>query len=187
MNKLLKIFGAIVSTIAILYGVILFCGWHLMSIYRLDNENMNTVVTNGDYLFADKVLHKFSGIKRFDIVLVENPRNNELVAMRVIGLPNERIDYIQSKLYVNNEPLDEAFLPSDVITSYFSTVRLFSDTAGVIPTDSYVLINDNRKKLEDSRTLGAFNKTDIVGVVRGRVYPFDKLGILEQIINKDNL
>ena len=107
--------------------------------------------------------------KRFDIVVVKNNDSHDKIIKRVIGLPNETIEYRDNNLYINGELVE--------------TNIKFKDTDDFIATtqdNEYFVMGDNRPVSKDSRMLGNFTKNDIVGRVRIRLFPFDKFGKIDK-------
>ncbi len=98
------------------------------------------------------VINKFddSAIQRFDIVVFNAPEDIKLgeksdvkVVSRIIGLPNEKIEIKQGKVFINDKLLDEPFEKT------LDTEKGFS--AYVIPENEYFLLGDNRPQSLDSR------------------------------------
>ena len=46
----------------------------------------------------------FNNIDRFDIVVIKNDKDEDKIIKRVIGLPNEKIEYKDNVLYINDKP-----------------------------------------------------------------------------------
>ena len=98
------------------------------------------------------VFTKIIGINRFDICVlnVENSDETKKIVKRVIGMPNETIEYKGNKLFINGEYYDEPFL-SDAITEDFKVT---------LGDDEYYCLGDNRTISKDSRYYGAFKSKD---------------------------
>lgn len=86
-------------------------------------------------------------INRFDIVVAEKEENYNIIK-RVIGLPNETVEYKDNHLYINGEPVTE-----DFIDLYLVKTEDFSIT---LKENEYFLLGDNRNHSTDSRELGPF-------------------------------
>lgn len=107
--------------------------------------------------------------ERFDIVVIKY--NSETIIKRIIGLPGEKIEYVDNILYVDGEIVDEAFTHDD--TDDFNIEEL---GANEVPDDSYFVLGDNRGISKDSRIIGFIDKKDIVGKVSIRLFPLNKIG-----------
>ncbi len=122
---------------------------------------------NGDYLLVDGISYRFKEPERGDVIVFRYPQDRSLSYIkRIIGLPGEKIEIKEGKLFVNNNLLlEEGYLKSDVKTSFFSAEKF------VLGGDQYFVLGDNRPSSSDSRRWGPINKKDIVGVVRIRFWP----------------
>ena len=64
-------------------------------------------------------------------------------------------------------------------TDDFFLSELKGTKAGRVPSDTYLVLNDNRGDTEDSREFGYIHKNQIEGVVNLRLYPFNKFGFIK--------
>ena len=135
---------------------------------RVDGSSMYPTLKNGEILILKKFDKTYD---RFDVVVVKY--NGERLVKRIIGLPGEHIVYKDSKLYVNDELIDEKFLPSDLTFDDFDNILLGKN---FIPEDYYCVVGDNRNNSTDSRIIGFIPKNDILGVTNFRLFPFNKIG-----------
>lgn len=135
-------------------------------------------IVNGDSMFAtlkdrevviiNKVIMYFKNLERFEIVVIKNVEDEDRIIKRVIGLPNEKIEYRNNKLYINDELVD---LPMK-----------FEDTDDFIyetKDNEYYVLGDNRDISKDSRILGPFKKDDIIGRVGFVLFPFSSFGLVK--------
>lgn len=82
--------------------------------------------------------------------------------MRVVGLPNEKIEFQRGNLVVNDVPVAETYAS----LSGLSAVALQSTPALTIPADSVYVLGDNRGNSNDSRFSGPVPISFIRGLVR---------------------
>lgn len=143
---------------------------YLVAPVRVNGTSMYQTLHDKDVMILNKVVYKFSKIKRFDIVVVET--ENEPLIKRVIGLPGERVEYKDNKLYINGELVNEKFYHAQ--TDDFSTKELGSI---LIPKDSCLVLGDNRTNSLDSRYYGFIKKKNIVGRARLTILPVNRIGI----------
>lgn len=130
---------------------------------------MNPTLIDGEIMLLNKMDDNY---KRFDIVVV-NYGNTKLIK-RIIGLPGEHIKFVNNKLYIDNQVIEDVDL--DVETSNFDIKELNYD---VIPDDSYFVMGDNRNNSTDSRIIGPIFKSNVVGKARFILFPFNKFGTVE--------
>lgn len=124
------------------------------------SDNFMSISGNSMYpTLKDKQVVKVSKIKeinRFDIVIVKK-HDNYLIVKRVIGLPNEKVEYKDNHLYINDKPVTE-----DFIDLYSTKTENFVYT---LKDNEYFLLGDNREYSTDSREYGAFEKEKILYLV----------------------
>ena len=128
---------------------------------------MYPTLDDKDIMILNKIGYEVDGLERLDIVVVKY--HDKYLIKRVIGLPGDSIKYKDNKLYINDEYVEEPFLNDDVATWDFEMV-------GTVPEDSYFVMGDNRVVSMDSRDLGTFKKSRIIGKTNFTVYPFSNFG-----------
>ncbi len=135
----------------------------------VDGASMDNTLKDGQLVIINKFIYRFDDIKRFDIVVVSNEINNDKIIKRVIGLPNETIMYKDNNLFINGELIK---------TDYdFGDTEDFTKTT---KDNEYFVLGDNRVVSKDSRVLGNFTKSDILGRVKYRIFPFNKFGSIDK-------
>lgn len=148
-------------SIAIVISVVILN--FVMSPVVVRGQSMEPTIHNGSYGISNRFAK--GKIDRFDIVTAD--ADGKLLIKRVIGLPGEKIEYRENRLYVNDVYIKESFLSSDVTTEDFSYE---------VPEGSYFLMGDNRSVSIDSRSYGEFAAEDIVACGVYIIFPVNKLG-----------
>ena len=133
----------------------------------------------------------FNEPKRGDVVVFKTPADNRTdYIKRLIGIPGDKIQFINSELYINNNLIfrnktsdnDKIFcgkkkidvfsfkekLPNgyDYKTVYFKKGSFQNSDIFVVPKDNYFFLGDNRDCSKDSRFLsevGYVHKNNLVG------------------------
>ena len=121
--------------------------------FRVATENMLPTIKVGDTCVVDQ--YSNFEIQRFDIVMFKAPEAAKKMTRetgdvkyisRIIGLPNEKIEIRENKIFINDVVLDESF---ESIPVEFEKLKNFPAT--VIPENEYFLLGDNRSSSFDSR------------------------------------
>lgn len=168
----------------------------------VDGHSMDPTLADGERLFVLKV----AKIDRFDIVVADETDEDgktKKIVKRVIGMPGDTITYENDTLYVNGKQTDEPYLKEyqelfakDKLQSTYTYNKLFqqlaqqspaftADRSGsanftvTVPEGQYYLLGDDRIVSKDSREVGTFAKEAIVGEIKFRFWPFNKIGTVD--------
>ena len=192
----------------------------LIQPFYIPSSSMEPTLLVGDRLFVTKytygysrhsfpfsppILNKrvfFNDPKRGDVVVFKTPSDNRTdYIKRLIGLPGDKIQFIDSNIYINNSEIlksrtskvDKIFCGSRIIDVFtfeeklpngklFTSVYLKdfpyqnSDIFNV-PSDHYFFLGDNRDCSKDSRFLssvGYVHKDNLVGKAQFIFFSSDK-------------
>lgn len=96
-------------------------------------------------------------------------RSGDALIKRVIGLPGDRIDMHDSKVFVNGTAIDEPYVFGQM-TSCNRYCQPF-----ILNPDTYFMMGDNRKDSLDSRDFGPIPRSQMVGRVVLRYWPLEKI------------
>ncbi len=164
----------------VIAGVIAFLlHTFVFSLVLVDGISMNPTLSNSERLVLNKTSYIFKEPDRGDIV-VFHVNQSENYIKRVIGLPGETIEIRDDQLLINGEQVDEPYL--EVIKETYNEVgvQLTEDFGPVkIRDDHLFVMGDNRKNSSDSRALGAISKEEMMGKVSIRIWPLNRVGLLE--------
>lgn len=143
--------------------VVIFIKVFIVSPIRVNGESMDSTLHDGDIMLLDEVSYRFSDIQRFDIVVIH--REDEYLIKRVIGLPGEKIKYVDGKLYVNGKYVKEDFKHKKT-----------NDFSAIIDEKNYFVMGDNRTNSTDSRSFGTVSRDQILGKTSLTIFPFSRFG-----------
>lgn len=154
----------IVLAIGIIGGFVLTN--YVVKIAKINGESMAETLKHGEVGITSVFKAKFSTIKRFDIVVI-NEKSEGYWIKRVVGLPNEKLEYRQGTLYINDQKIEEPFLT----TKYLGNIAPIQ-----LKENEYYVLGDNRDHSTDSRVIGPVTKNDIESVGFFVILPFNKVG-----------
>lgn len=143
---------------------------------------MVPALSPGDCLFMEGISPKFWSLSRGDVIVFKTDsipdRGGEIWPLRVVGLPGDRLQLRDGKLYVNEAPAE--------IVNKNGTIRFLSPPMSThlrpnheplaVPADSYFLLGDNSEVSFDSRFWGFLPKQDVLGRIRACYWPPESAG-----------
>lgn len=168
---------------------------------KVDGHSMDPTLANNERL----IVLKTTSIDRFDIVVARETENGQTkdIVKRVIGMPGDKVTYKDDALYINDKLVQEAYLSAyqkafktDKLQSTYSYNTLFQQLAQTsqafttdalgnteftveVPEGEYYLLGDDRIVSKDSREVGTFKKSAIIGEVKLRFWPLSSFGSVE--------
>ena len=161
-----KIWNTIKDYVYIILAVVLIRSF-IVTPALVDGASMDETLKDGELVLINKFVYIVSDINRFDVVVVNNEHDEDKIIKRVIALPNEKIEYKDDVLYINDKEVKGM------------TFEHTSDFVYETKDDEYFVMGDNRDISKDSRMLGNFKSKDIVGKVNLRIFPFKKFGSIK--------
>lgn len=149
--------------------------WFLESRYMASGSMLPTLQA-GDRLVIDKWSYRFQQPQRGDVAifyptktLQDNGFQDAFIA-RIIGLPGERLEVKNSKVYINNQPLVE---------SYIAESPQYQWGPVLVPPNAYIVLGDNRNNAYDSHYWGFVPREYLIGKVSKRFWPLDQIGLVK--------
>ena len=157
---------------------------NVMGTVLVKGSSMEPNFNHGDLVFINKLITSVGSPDYGDVVIckLDEGAGYENIIKRVIGLPGDEIDIVESDydedaydLYVNGEYIEEDFIAEPM----WSNGNM--DYPFEVPEDSYFVMGDNRNESLDSRreSVGAIHKDDLMGKVVLRLYPFSEFGLID--------
>ena len=149
--------------------------------FKIPSGSMKPTLQIGDHILVNKFIY---GIKlkvpfttiNFTLIPTSSPKRNDVAVFiypedpkkdfikRVIGLPGDRLEVINKKVYINNQSLEDPYgFHTDLkIYSPFEQKR---DNIGPIqvPPGHYFVMGDNRDESYDSRFWGFVSEKELIG------------------------
>lgn len=147
----------------------------------VDGTSMHPTLVDDDFGFSNVFGSIINNYSRFDVVVIDNKKREELWVKRIIGLPGETIEYRDDILFINNKAIKETYLDKEYIkkVTYDGDLN-FTDDFGPITLgkDEYFVMGDNRMSSLDSRMVGPFKENDIVSKSLFVVHPLENFGYI---------
>ena len=159
--KVKKILWELIPYIAIVI-LIIIVRIFIITPVRVDGSSMYNTLEDGDIL----LLYKMAKIDRYDIVVLDEEYDNEIIIKRIIGLPGETVEIKSGKIYINDEEIADDYTFGD--TSDYEKITLADD--------EYFILGDNRLISKDSRYFGPVKESDLMGEAVFRIWPFSGFG-----------
>lgn len=146
----------------------------LFEVAVVKGNSMRSTLQNGEIMLVSTLDYRLGQPQRHDVVICHYPGRTvkhlpflqQQFVKRVIGLPGDTIEIIDSVVYINGEALEEAYL--DPAHTRFRTNR----APITLGEDEYYVLGDNRDNSNDSRSIGPIKRSMIVGRVRRVILPF---------------
>ena len=142
---------------------------------KVSGNSMYDTLENGDNLILEKLSYRFHEPKRFDIVVFRyTHKKNTFYIKRVIGLPGETVQIVDSKIYINGEILEENYGYEPIQDAKRASQPI------TLGEDEYFVLGDNRNDSSDSRdpAVGTVTRSQIIGKAWLRIWPLNKIGLI---------
>ena len=137
---------------------------------------MYDTLENGDNLILEKLSYRFHEPERFDIVVFRyTHKKNTFYIKRVIGLPGETVQIVDSKIYINGEILEENYGYEPIQDAKRASQPI------TLGEDEYFVLGDNRNNSKDSRyeDVGNISRDRLIGRAFIRIWPLSDFGLLK--------
>ncbi|MGL6293454.1 signal peptidase I [Eubacterium aggregans] len=143
----------------------------LFDFVLVQGSSMFHTLKNGDRLVINKIEYSIGAPDYGDIVVLNYSKNVEYVK-RVIAKGGDTIAIKDQIVYLNGQPLDEAYVNPDPYEDFEMVT---------VPEWKYFVMGDNRANSSDSRyqSLGFVDEDAIIGHVIFRFWPLNTFGVVK--------
>ena len=139
---------------------------------KVEGTSMMPGLEDQERIFVNKFVYRWEPIQHGDIVVFRYPRDtSKSYIKRVVGVAGDRVRIETGQVYVNDQALDEDYVPSD-----YADARSYGEVT--VPAHSYFVLGDHRTMSNDSRDFGPVNERFIYGKAVFGYWPMEKLGRL---------
>jgi signal peptidase I len=131
--------------------------------FKMPAGSMEDTLLIGDHFLVKQFAYRQESPARGDIVVFPFPRGpSQLFIQRVVGLPGERVEVRNHRVYLNGEPLSEPYLKLDERVVLHPT-RYSNWGPEVVPPGGLFVLGDNRDNSADSRDWGFLDSETVKG------------------------
>lgn len=162
----------LVKVVVISLAIILPIRYFLIQPFYVKGASMEPNFEDHDYLLIDEISFRLRAPQRGEVVVFHYPRDRrQFFIKRVVGLPGEQLLVEDGRVWVAEADatpveLAEPYLASGSITNGHIDVSLGDN--------EFYVLGDNRGSSLDSRSFGPVDKSDLVGRILLRGWPFDR-------------
>jgi signal peptidase I len=137
---------------------------------KVEGTSMMPSLDDQERIFVNKFVYRWEPIEPGDIVVFRYPRDtSKSFIKRVIAVGGDRVSIIRGRVYVNEKPVEEDYVPQE-----YEDLRSYQEI--IVPPHSYYVLGDHRSLSNDSRDFGPVGAQYIYGKAVFGYWPVDKLG-----------
>lgn len=174
---------------AILVGVLITIGlrYFIYTPIIVDGASMMPTISDGDRVIVNKIVPKLSQYDRFDVIVFRATEDSNYIK-RIIGIPGDKIEYINDELFINGQKYEETYLDghkaslmdNGTFTEDFRLEDYLEEE--IVPEDCYFVLGDNRRRSIDSRdtSVGFVSVDQIIGSVDLVIWPLNHLAFVKE-------
>ena len=184
LKKIWRVFLDVVQSITFALSIFVLIYLFLFRPHQVNGMSMFPNFNNRDFILSEKVTYRLREPRRGDVVIFKAPPSEVCAAIeceyikRIVGLPGETVKLQDNYIYINNQRLEEDYLPLTTRTREGSF--LSEGKPMVIPDHYYLVLGDNRSGSRDGRDFGLISKEAIVGRAWIRYWPLDTVGLVSR-------
>lgn len=159
------------TSIVYIGGVTLFLYVFVVAPYVVEGKSMEATLLDRERVIVNKAIYYTSTPQRDDIVII-HPVDGENWIKRVVAIAGDTVQAKDDQLYINGQPVPEAYLVPKKLTTAAAGITLTESFGPLtVPPDSVFVLGDNRNNSTDSRVIGPVNLKQVVGRAEAIYWP----------------
>ncbi|HTK46148.1 MAG TPA: signal peptidase I [Patescibacteria group bacterium] len=179
LGCLFEVVETLVLTVVIFLGIQTF----VAQPYKVQQGSMENTLLPEQYVLVDKLTPHWATYSRGDIVVFDPPESWSAgggvpFIKRVIGLPGDKVELRNGKVFVNGTQLDEPYIFEQNGITQTTEPAIGGQSEWIVPTNDLLVMGDHRQDSADSRTFGPIEIGHVIGRAWLRYWPFDRFGVL---------
>jgi signal peptidase I len=140
---------------------------------KVEGTSMSPELVDQERIFVNKFVYRLDSIDRGDIVVFWFPLDrSKSYIKRIVGIPGDIVEVRRGRVYVNDEPLREEYVPPQFLDS-----RSYAPVQ--VAEGQYYVLGDHRNQSSDSRNWGLVPEDHIFGKAVFRYWPVSKIGAID--------
>jgi signal peptidase I len=138
--------------------LLVFIVRHYVKLGEIRSNSMYPAYKKGEYIIYSTNVD-LRKIKRFDLIFFW--KNDNFSFKRIIGLPEDKIIFLNDSININNKKLK---IPKEIKIIFDKKNKLHkNNTEFIVPQKSFFVIGDNLPESFDSRFYGSIQQSKIEG------------------------
>ncbi len=157
--------------------------------FKIPTGSMRTTLLEGDLILVNKFIYGAKvPLTNFRFPAVRKPQRGDVVVFiypqdpkkdfikRLVGLPGESVEIRNSKIYINDQPLDVATFNRP----YYNRGDFGLEGRKIlVPKDSYFVLGDNSENSQDSRFWGYVPAKNLLGNAMVIYWPPQRIRLIK--------
>lgn len=178
-KRLILLTCGLIAFFAIVTPNALFIRQNVAEARYIPSRAMIPTLQVDDRVLVDKLRYRSQTPQRDDVIVFiatdeasvvcggnsSNNLSNTAFIKRIVGLPGEKLEVKQGKVYINDRPLQE---------NYIQEPAEYQFGPKVIPQQAYFVLGDNRNNSCDSHYWGFVPRENIIGRASKIFWPLDR-------------
>ena len=156
-------------TIAVAFVLALVIRNFIFNTSNVKGPSMEATLHQNDHVISLVFPLFYKDPEPGQIVIIQSPFEKKKYVKRLIGLPGDRIQILNGRVYVNEKEINEPYIQG-------TETLVDNENTWTLGPDDYFVMGDNRANSMDSVSIGPIQKKYIVGHALFIVWPFSQIG-----------